>query len=93
MLKAIVQSYERLAKFLDASRFAIERHVQLMMVAHAYLEIERQDALAAASDPDARVTLGDIQRQHQMLSRRAEIAQVFDLSQRGFKLDYQRLAA
>ncbi len=75
--------------------FAIERHVQLMMVAHAYLEIERQDALAAASDPDARVTLGDIQRQHQMLSRRAEIAQVFDLSQRGFKLDtiYQRLAA
>jgi hypothetical protein len=26
--------------------FAIERHVQLLMVAHAYLEIERQDALS-----------------------------------------------
>jgi SRSO17 transposase len=75
--------------------FAIERHVQLMMVAHAYLEIERQNALAAASDPDVRITIGDIQRQHQTLSRRAEIAQVFDLAQRGFKLDtiYQRLAA
>jgi len=75
--------------------FAIERHVQLMMVAHAYLEIERQDALAAASDPDAHVTIGDIQRKHQTLSRRAEIAQVFDLARRGFKLDtiYQRLAA
>jgi hypothetical protein len=75
--------------------FAIERHVQLMMVAHAYLESERQDALAAASDPDAHITLGDIQRKHQTLSRRAEIAQVFDLARRGFKLDtiYQRLAA
>jgi SRSO17 transposase len=75
--------------------FAIERHVQLMMVTHAYLEIARQDALAASSDPDAHVTLGDIQRQHQTLSRRAEIAQVFDLAQLGFELDtiYQRLAA
>jgi SRSO17 transposase len=75
--------------------FAIERHVQLMMVAHAYLETERQDALALAAEPDARITIGDIQRRHQMLSRRAEIAQVFDLTQRGFELDsiYQRLAA
>ena len=74
---------------------AIERHVQLMMVAHAYLELERQDALAAAADPEVHITIGDIQRQHQTLSRRAEIARVFDLSQRGFKLDtiYQRLAA
>jgi hypothetical protein len=75
--------------------FAIERHVQLMMVAHAYLEMARQDALAASSDPDAHVTLGDIQRRHQALSRRAEIAQVFDLTQRGFELEtiYHRLAA
>lgn len=74
--------------------FAIERHVQLMMVAHAYLEIGRQEALAASSDPEARVTLGDIQRQHQALSRRAEIAQVFHLAQHGFELEtiYQHLA-
>jgi SRSO17 transposase len=75
--------------------FAIERHVQLMMVAHAYLEMARQDALAASSDPGAHITLGDIQRQHQALSRRAQIAQVFDLTQRGFELQsiYHRLAA
>ena len=75
--------------------FAIERHVQLMMVAHAYLEIERQDALALAAEPDVHITIGDIQRRHQLLSRRAEIARVFDLAQRGFELDsiYQRLAA
>ena len=74
---------------------AIERHVLLMMVAHAYLEIQRQEASASASDPDAHITLGDIQRHHQRLSRRVEIAQVFDLTQRGFQLDtiYQRLAA
>jgi SRSO17 transposase len=75
--------------------FAIERHVQLMMVAHAYLEIERQKALAASCEPDVHVTLGEIQRQHQAFSRRAEIAQVFALALRGFELDtiYQRLAA
>ena len=75
--------------------FAVERRVQLMMVAHAYLEIQRQDALASAADPDAHITLGDIQRDHQRLSRRAEIAQVFDLSQRGFQFEtiYPRLAA
>ena len=75
--------------------FAIERHVQLMMVAHAYLEMVRQDTLAACSGLDAHVTLGDIQRQHQALSRRAEIAQIFDLAQRGFELEtiYRCLAA
>lgn len=75
--------------------FAVERHVQLMMVAHAYLEIQRQEALANASDPDVHVTLGDIQRQHQALSRRAEIAHIFDLAHRGFSLQsvYQHLAA
>jgi hypothetical protein len=57
--------------------------------------MERQEALAAASEPDTHITLGDIQRQHQALSRRAEIAQVFVLAQRGFELEtiYQRLAA
>ena len=75
--------------------FAIERHVQLMMVAHAYLELQRQKALTSASDPDAHFTLGDMQRQLQAVSRRAEIAQVFDLAHCGFTLDtiYQRLAA
>ncbi len=75
--------------------FAIERHVQLMMIAHAYLEIQRQETLAASPDPDTHVTLGDIQRQLQALSRRTEIAQVFDLAHRGFELEtiYQRLAA
>ena len=75
--------------------FAIERHVQLMMVAHAYLELQRQEALASACDPEAHVTLGDIQRQLQSHSRRTEIARVFDLAHRGFTLKtiYQRLAA
>ena len=75
--------------------FAVERHVQLMMVAHAYLEMQRQEAQAAAFEPEVRVTLGDIQRQHQALSRRAEIAHVFELAQQGFSLEsvYQRLAA
>ena len=65
------------------------------MVTHAHLEIQRQEALAASPEPDAHVTLGDVQRQHQALSWRAQIAQVFHLAQRGFELDtiYQRLAA
>jgi SRSO17 transposase len=75
--------------------FAIERHVQLVMVTHAYLEIERQKVLAASSEPDTHVTLGNIQRQHQASSRRAEIAHIFDLARCGFELDtiFQRLAA
>jgi SRSO17 transposase len=97
-----VENFYRLAKqslgwgdYQMRDLFAIERHVQLMMIAHAYLEIERQRALAAASEPDVHITLGDIQRQHQALSRRAQIAQVFDLAHLGFGLDtiYQRLAA
>ena len=75
--------------------FAVERHVQLMMVTHAYLEIQRQEALASTSEPEAHVTIGDIQRQHQAHSRRTEIAHIFDLAQSGLSLDsvYQRLAA
>jgi SRSO17 transposase len=74
---------------------AIERHVQLMMVAHAYLELQRQEAIASADDPEAHITLGDIQNQLRSHSRRAEIAQVFDLAQHGFTLEmiYQCLAA
>ncbi len=74
--------------------FAIERHVQLMMVAHAYLELRRLDWLTHA-EPGQHITLGDIQREHRALSRRVEIAHVFDLAQRGFTLDsvYQQLAA
>lgn len=75
--------------------FAVERHVQLMMVAHAYLEIQRQEVLATISEPDVNVTLGDIQRQHQAHSRRTDIAYIYDLAQRGLSLAsvYQRLAA
>lgn len=75
--------------------FAVERHVQLMMVAHAYLEVQRQEVQASAPGPEVQVTLGDIQRQHQALTRRSEIAQVFALARRGFSLEsvYQRLAA
>lgn len=73
---------------------AIERHVQLMMVAHAYLELQRQTWLAQA-EPEDHMTLGDIQRAHQALSRRVEIAHVYTLAQRGLTLDavYQQLAA
>jgi SRSO17 transposase len=97
-----VENFYRLAKqslgwgdYQMRDLFAIERHVQLMMVAHAYLELERQEALAVVDEADTRITIGDIQRQHQILSRRTEIAQVFDLTQRGFQLEtiYQRLAA
>jgi hypothetical protein len=72
----------------------IERHVQLMMVAHAYLELQRQNWMAHAQ-PEDHITFGDIQREHQALSRRVEIAQVYDLAHRGFSLDfvYQQLAA
>ena len=82
------------ADFQMRDLFAIERHVQLMMVAHAYLELRRLDWLANA-EPGEHITLGDIQREHQALSRRAEIALVFDLAQRGFALDsvFQQLAA
>ena len=54
-----------------------------------------QEAQAATSEPEVRVTLGEIQRQRQALSRRAEIARVFDFALRGFSLEsvYQRLAA
>jgi SRSO17 transposase len=74
--------------------FAIERHVHLMMVAHAYLELRRQDWMADA-EPDEHITFGTIQREHQALSRRVEIAHVYELAQRGFTLDsvYQQLAA
>jgi SRSO17 transposase len=97
-----VENFYRLAKqslgwgdYQMRDLFAIERHVQLMMVAHAYLELQRQEALASAVDPDEHITHGDIQRQLQSHSRRTEIAQVFNLAQRGFTLEtiYQHLAA
>jgi SRSO17 transposase len=77
------------------SLVAIERHVLLMMVTHAFLEIQRQDALAQAEDDDAHFTLGDLQRAHHRLARRATIDMVFTLTQRGHDLEtiYERLAA
>ena len=97
-----VEKFHRVAKqslgwgdYQMRDLFAIERHVQLMMVAHAYLGSQRQEALALADDPEAHVTLGDIQRRPQSHSRRTEIALIFDLAHRGFTLEtvYQRLAA
>ena len=65
------------------------------MVAHAYLEVQRQEAEASAPDPEVQVAPGDIQRQHQALTRPLDIARVFDLAKSGFWLEtvYQRLAA
>jgi|SaaInlV_165m_DNA_1040744.scaffolds.fasta_scaffold35293_1 SRSO17 transposase len=74
---------------------AIENHVLLMMVTHAYLEIQRRDALEQATEDEAHFTLGDLQRQHQRLAQRSNIALVFALTQQGYSLDdiYDRLAA
>ena len=51
---------ERWRYLVSTDLLAIERHVRLMMVAHAYLELWRQEAIALVSDPDAHVTLGDL---------------------------------
>jgi len=74
---------------------AIENHVLLMMVTHAYLEIQRWDALDASPEVDAHFTLGDLQRAHQRTAQRATISLVFSLAQQGLGLEeiYDRLAA
>jgi SRSO17 transposase len=74
---------------------AIENHVLLMMVTHAYLEIQRWDALDASTEVDAHFTLGDLQRAHQRTAQRATIALVFSLTQQGLDLEdiFDRLAA
>lgn len=74
---------------------AIENHVLLMMVTHAYLEIQRRDTLEACAEVDAHFTLGDLQREHQRLAQRSTIALVFSLTQQGLGLEdiYERLAA
>ena len=97
-----VENFYRAAKFiLGWSDYqmrdltAIENHVLLMMVTHAYLEIQRRDALDNTTDIDAHRTLGDLQRQHQRLAQRATIALVFSLAQQGLELNdiYEQLAA
>lgn len=97
-----VENFYRAAKFiLGWSDYqmrqltAIENHVLLMMVTHAYLELQRQDALDNATEMDAHFTLGDLQREHQRLAQRSTIALVFSLAQQGLELDdiYERLAA
>jgi SRSO17 transposase len=74
---------------------AIERHVLLMMVAHAYLELQRQDVSEQVTDEDLHFTLGDLQRRQQVAARRATIALVFTLAQRDYDLEtiYETLAA
>ncbi len=74
---------------------AIENHVVLMMVTHAYLEIQRRDAYEEATEVLTHFTLGDLQREHQRLAQRSTIALVFSLTQQGLSLDdiYERLAA
>jgi SRSO17 transposase len=96
-----VENFYRAAKFiLGWSDYqmrklaAIEIHVLLMMVTHAYLEIQRRDALDNATESDAHFTLGDLQREHQRMAQRSTIALVFSLTQQGLGLDdiYERLA-
>jgi hypothetical protein len=65
----------------------IERHVLLMMVTHAYLELQRQELSEQVADGSVHVTLGDLQRQQQTVARRATIALVFTLTQRGHDLE------
>ena len=74
---------------------AIERHVLLVMVAHAFVELQRFDAVRNSTDPKARFTLGSLQRSLQRAARRTTIQRVFELSNAGFDLDtiYHRLAA
>lgn len=97
-----VENFYRAAKFILGwsdyqmrKLVAIENHVLLMMVTHAYLEIQRQDALDEATGMDAHFTLGDLQREHQRLAQRSTIALVFSLAQQGLELEdiYDRLAA
>ena len=97
-----VENFYRAAKFiLGWSDYqmrqlaAIENHVLLMMVTHAYLEMQRQDALEQSTEIDAHFTLGHLQREHQRLAQRSTIALVFSLAQQGLELDdiYARLAA
>ena len=97
-----VENFYRAAKFILGwsdyqmrQLMAIENHVLLMMVTHAYLEIQRRDALDNATAMDAHFTLGDLQREHQRLAQRSIIALVFSLAQQGLGLDdiYERLAA
>lgn len=65
------------------------------MVTHAYLEIQRRDALEETTEVDAHFTLGDLQRAHQRLAQRSTIALVFSLAQQELGLHdiYERLAA
>jgi len=97
-----VENFYRAAKFiLGWSDYqmrkleAIENHVLLMMVTHAYLELQRLDALEQSTEDDAYFTLGDLQREHQRMAQRSTIALVFSLAQQGLGLDdiYERLAA
>jgi len=97
-----VENFYRAAKFILGwsdyqmrKLVPIENHVLMMMVTHAYLEIQRRDALDTATEMDAHFTLGDLQRQHQRLAQRSTIALVFSLAQQGLELNdiYERLAA
>ncbi len=97
-----VENFYRAAKFILGwtdyqmrQLVAIENHVLLMMVTHAYLEIQRRDALDNATQNDAHFSLGDLQREHQRMAQRSTIALVFSLAQQGLELDdiYERLAA
>ena len=74
---------------------AIERHVLLLMDTHTFLEGQRQAAMALPADCSTYFTLGDLLRQQQDAARRATIALVFTLAQRGHSLEtiYEHLAA
>jgi len=74
---------------------AIERHVLLVMVAYAFLELQRHDAAHHSTRPNAHFTLGSLQRSLQRTVYRLTLQRVFDLALAGFDIDtiYQKLAA
>jgi SRSO17 transposase len=73
---------------------AIERHVLLVMVAHAFIELQRHEAAQRSTNPKMRFTLGSLQRSLQRTVQRATIQHVFELTNAGFDLEtiYHRLA-
>ncbi len=74
---------------------AIERHVLLVMVAYAFLELQRHVAAGLSAHSKAHFTLGSLQRSLQRTVYRVTLRRVYDLTLAGFDVDtiFQRLAA
>lgn len=88
LLRWEVENFYRMAKhslgwrdYQVRNLTAMQRHVLLIMVAHAFLFLQRQSALR--SDPTTSLTLGDLQRQLQAHARRTTLTLALDLAQHG----------